>query len=243
MMATMDNEAEWLVDSATTTRRSQTLTGFPSKLAALQYDYTSPLAWFPASMSVTEDETVVPYPAVASVAITDATSRSIDLAALLLGHAMFFGTSDPRNVGVGQRVGLPVRVRRRPVPGRRRHRRRRGHGARPLARGHPRGVRRSRPHPRRPRARRHHRHARPSAGGQVTPVEHRDDRDPRARPHRAAADRPLAQRLDHAVRRARSQPRRPTSAASSTRCPSTRPRARTSTAARRSSASACGRSS
>jgi hypothetical protein len=105
MMATMDNEAEWLVDSATTAD-GQTLTGFPSKLAALQYDYTSPLAWFPAAMTVTEDETVVPYPAIASVAITDATSRSVDLAALLLGHAMVFGTSDPRNVGVGQRVGF-----------------------------------------------------------------------------------------------------------------------------------------
>jgi len=57
-------------------------------------------------MSVTEDETVVPYPAIGSISITDPTSRSIDLAALLLGHAMFFGTADPRNVGVGQRVGF-----------------------------------------------------------------------------------------------------------------------------------------
>ncbi|HEY5244016.1 MAG TPA: hypothetical protein VIJ22_21190 [Polyangiaceae bacterium] len=105
MMGTMDNEAEWLLTSATTTDGA-TLGGFPSKMAALNYDYTSPLVWFPAAMSVTEDETVVPYPAVASIAITDATSRSVDLAALLLGHAMFFGTADPRNVGVGQRVGF-----------------------------------------------------------------------------------------------------------------------------------------
>jgi hypothetical protein len=97
MMGAMDNEAEWLIDSATTTD-GQTLTGFPSRMAALDYDYTSPLSWFPASMSVTEDETVVPYPAIASV--------TIDLAAILLGHSMFFGTSDPRNVGVGQRVGF-----------------------------------------------------------------------------------------------------------------------------------------
>jgi hypothetical protein len=105
MMATMDNEAEWLIDSALTSDGA-TLGGFPSKLAALQYDYTSPLMWFPAAIAVTEDETVVPYPAVASLAITDPTSRSIDLAALLLGHAMYFGTSDPRNAGVGQRVGF-----------------------------------------------------------------------------------------------------------------------------------------
>ena len=105
MMGAMDNEAEWLLDAATTTD-GLTLSAFPSKMAALQYDYTSPLVWFPAAMSLVEDETVVPYPAIASVSITDASSRSIDLAALLLGHSMFFGTADPRNVGVGQRVGF-----------------------------------------------------------------------------------------------------------------------------------------
>jgi hypothetical protein len=105
MMAAMDNAAEWLIDNPLTSD-GQTLGGFPSKLAAMQYDYTSPLQWFPASVNVTEDETVVPYPAVAQLAIADATSRSVDLAALLLGHSMFFGTSDPRNVGVGQRVGF-----------------------------------------------------------------------------------------------------------------------------------------
>jgi hypothetical protein len=105
MMAAMDNEAEWLLDKAITSD-GQTLGGFASISDALHYDYTSPLRWFPASMSVTEDETVVPYPAVASLSLTDATSRSIDLAAMLLGHAMFFGTSDPRNVGVGQRIGF-----------------------------------------------------------------------------------------------------------------------------------------
>ena len=107
MMATMDNEAEWLIDSALTSDGA-TLGGFPTRLAALQYDYTSPLLWFPASIAVTEDETVVPYPAVtaSSLAITDPTSRAIDLAALLLGHAMYFGTSDPRNAGVGQRIGF-----------------------------------------------------------------------------------------------------------------------------------------
>jgi hypothetical protein len=105
MMGAMDNEAEWLLDSALTSD-GQTLGGFATKLDALHYDYTSPLMWFPASIAVTEDETVVPFPAIASMTITDPTSRSIDLAALLLGHAMFFGTSDPRNAGVGQRVGF-----------------------------------------------------------------------------------------------------------------------------------------
>jgi hypothetical protein len=57
-------------------------------------------------MTAVEDTTVVPYPALKSVTIGDATSRSIDLSSLLLGHAMLFGTSDPRNAGVGQRVGF-----------------------------------------------------------------------------------------------------------------------------------------
>ena len=105
MMATVDNEAEWLIDSALTSDGA-TLGGFSSKLAAVEYDYPSPLLWFPASMAVTEDETVVPYPAVASIAITDATSRAADLGALLQGYAMFFGTADPRNAGVGQRIGF-----------------------------------------------------------------------------------------------------------------------------------------
>jgi hypothetical protein len=104
MVAGMDNAAEWIVDSALTSD-GQTLTGFPSKMDALDYDYTSPLTWFPASIAVTEDQTA-PYPAVATLALTDATSRSIDLSSLLLGHAMFFGMTDPRNAGVGQRIGF-----------------------------------------------------------------------------------------------------------------------------------------
>jgi hypothetical protein len=106
MMASTDNEAEWLLDQALTSD-GQTLGGFASHLdTALAYDYGAPLMWFPAAVGVTEDETVIPYPAVQSLAIQDPTSRSVDLAALLLGHAMLFGTTDPRNVGVGQRVGF-----------------------------------------------------------------------------------------------------------------------------------------
>jgi hypothetical protein len=115
MMEAMDNEAEWLIDSSTTSD-GQTLGGFASRMDALDYDYPSPLRWFPASMNVTEDETVVPYPGIASVTIADPTSRSIDLAALLLGHAMLFGTADPRNVGVGQRVGFQALFKGDPFP-------------------------------------------------------------------------------------------------------------------------------
>ena len=48
--------------------------------------------------------------------IADATSRSIDLSALLLGHAMFFGMTDPRNAGVGQRIGLQLTFDGDPFP-------------------------------------------------------------------------------------------------------------------------------
>jgi hypothetical protein len=114
MLASIDNDAEFYVRSLATSD-GLTLTGFPSKLAALQYDYGSALAWWPAAMSVTEDQTV-PYPAVTSMAIVDATSRAVDLAALLQGNSLFFGTTDPRNAGVGQRVGFQATYDGDPFP-------------------------------------------------------------------------------------------------------------------------------
>jgi hypothetical protein len=104
MLASMDNAADWILSSALTTDGA-TLGGFHSKTDALRYDYTSPITWFPAAIGVTEDQTA-PYPAMTSAAIGDATSRSLDLSALLLGHARFFGMTDPRNAGIGQRVGF-----------------------------------------------------------------------------------------------------------------------------------------
>lgn len=105
MLAMADNESEWLVSSLLT-RDGATLGGFAKKSDAIAYDYTSPLAWFPAKVNVTENGAVVPYPTITALTISDATSRSVDLSALLLGHAMFFGMTDPRNAGLGQRVGL-----------------------------------------------------------------------------------------------------------------------------------------
>ena len=105
MLAALDNGAEYLVSSLTTSD-GVTLAGFPTKLQALQYDYTSPLTWFPTAINVTEDDTVIPYPAVAQLGIADATSYGEDLSALLLGNALFFGMTDARNVGLGQKQGL-----------------------------------------------------------------------------------------------------------------------------------------
>ena len=114
MLAEMDNTAEWLVSSLATSD-GLTVGGFANKSAALAYDYGSPLVWWPAAVSVTEDQTV-PYPAVTSLGVADATSRSVDLAGLLLGHALFFGMTDPRNAGIGQRVGLQATFDGDPFP-------------------------------------------------------------------------------------------------------------------------------
>ena len=106
MLAEMDNAAELLTRSLTTADGA-TLGGFASKRAATAYDYDTPLRWFPAAVAVKEDG-ADPFPGIASMAITDAASRSEDLAALLLGHAMLFGMTDARNAAVGQRLGLRV---------------------------------------------------------------------------------------------------------------------------------------
>ena len=129
MIEEMDNAAELLVSRLTTTDGA-TLGGFASKAEATAYDYTSPLRWFPAAVTVTEDlpacppptaadagtAPCVPFPSVTKLAIADATSRSTDLSALLLGHAMFFGMTDPRNAGIGQLVGLGLTFDGDPFP-------------------------------------------------------------------------------------------------------------------------------
>ncbi len=106
MIEGMDNLAEMLVSSLTTTDGA-TLGGFPSILAAISYDYTSPLQWFPAATSVTVDATQT-FPPLNGMTIVDGTSRAIDLAALLLGYSKNFAMTDSRNAGIGQRIGFQV---------------------------------------------------------------------------------------------------------------------------------------
>jgi hypothetical protein len=101
-----DNAASWLLSSLGTTDGT-TLGGFSSIAQAIQYDYTSPLVWFPTAVAVTEDA-VTPYPGVASVAIQDATSQAADLAALAQGYALLFGMTDARNVALGQQIGCQL---------------------------------------------------------------------------------------------------------------------------------------
>ena len=107
MVDGMDNLDEWMLTSLTTTDGA-TLGGFASTSDAIKYDYTSPLRWFPASTKVAVDASA-PFPPITSLTLTDPSSRSVDLAALLLGNAMFFAMTDARNPGVGQQfwVHLP----------------------------------------------------------------------------------------------------------------------------------------
>jgi hypothetical protein len=113
MLENMDNLAELLVTGLLTSDGT-TLSGV-TKSAAVAYDYSSPLVWFPASVNVAVDATQ-PFPPVQSMTIADATSRSEDLAALLLGHAMFFAITDARNPTVGQRIGLTLAFDGDPFP-------------------------------------------------------------------------------------------------------------------------------
>ena len=57
-----------------------------------------------------------PYPMLESATITDPTSRSVDLAALLLGNSLLFGETDARNAGVGQQIGLQCTFDGNPFP-------------------------------------------------------------------------------------------------------------------------------
>ena len=114
MIDGMDNLAEWMLTSLTTTDGT-TLTGFPTIADAIKYDYTSPLRWFPTATKVGVDATA-PYPPVTSLTLTDPASHSVDLAGLLLGNSLFFAMTDGRNPAFGQSPGLSLVFDNDPFP-------------------------------------------------------------------------------------------------------------------------------
>jgi hypothetical protein len=111
MVEEIDNAGAWLLSSMVTADGAS-LGGFSSIAAAIQYDYGSPLVWFPTAIAVTEHRSPphspmqIKYPAVKSLAVKDATSHAVDLAALAQGYSLFFGMTDSRNAAVGQQVGM-----------------------------------------------------------------------------------------------------------------------------------------
>ena len=98
-IAMIDNRAaDWLTKLSTTD--GATLSGFASISAALAYDETSPLRWFPHAISVVETDAGggVLQP---SYSIASSDSDLLDLVGLVLGFAEFYALTDRSNLDVG----------------------------------------------------------------------------------------------------------------------------------------------
>ena len=96
---------DWL--ARLTTSNGTTLSGFSSIAAALAYDYTAPLRWFPARIAVTESAGADGFP-VAAYALGSADSELLDLVGLAMGYAEFYALTDRANTNVGG--SQPARV-------------------------------------------------------------------------------------------------------------------------------------
>ena len=96
----LDNQAEqWL--TALMTSDGATLGGFPSLAAALAYTDQSPLAWFPAAITVTEVVDDSGFPRPASYAIASPDSDLLDQAGLLGAFSSIYALTDKNNTQTG----------------------------------------------------------------------------------------------------------------------------------------------
>ena len=114
MLEEMDNAAAFLLLDASTSDGAS-VSGFASLNDAIAYDYGSPVRWWPTAIAVTEGDPVQ-WPSPKTLAIADPASRADDLAGLLIGNALFFGMTDPRNAAVGQKLGLRLTFDGDPFP-------------------------------------------------------------------------------------------------------------------------------
>jgi len=97
----IDNKAAFLLERATTSDGS-TLGGFGGVAAALNYNYTTPLRYFPHAIAVTEQPgTGGAEPQPTSFALQSGESRLADLSALLGAYAEAFALTDRRNADIG----------------------------------------------------------------------------------------------------------------------------------------------
>ena len=95
----IENRAEdWLMHFATTD--GVNLSGFPSLLAALSYDYQQPLEWLPGQINVTETDDGSGFPR-PSYTLGAANSSLLDQLGLLLGYSEFYALTDTSNADVG----------------------------------------------------------------------------------------------------------------------------------------------
>jgi hypothetical protein len=107
MLEEMDNKSALLLGRLSS-EDGVVLGGFASTRAALDYDYTAPLRYWPSSVAVTEKATAPDpkldkqfFPQPTSFAVAEAKSRLADLSALAGGAAAFFALSDFENPDVG----------------------------------------------------------------------------------------------------------------------------------------------
>lgn len=111
MLDEMDNKSAFLLRSLLTSDGVQ-LGGFATTKAAWDYDYTSPLRWWPQGTSVTEVNPQPPlpgnswkyFPQPTMLQITDGKSTLRGLGALAGGMAEFFALADFNNPDVGGQV-------------------------------------------------------------------------------------------------------------------------------------------
>ncbi len=89
---------DWL--TALTTSDGETLSGFASTQAALAYNYSAPLRWFPSAIAVTEAAGSGRFP-VPSYALGSASSELLDQFGLAMGYAEMYAVTDHRNADVG----------------------------------------------------------------------------------------------------------------------------------------------
>jgi hypothetical protein len=108
MLDELDNKAQLLLGTLLTSDGA-TLGGFASTKAAIDYDYTAPLMWWPASTAVTEINTDQPqsglswqiFPQPTTFTIKDGKSSLRGLTAVAGGFAELFALTDFNNAQVG----------------------------------------------------------------------------------------------------------------------------------------------
>jgi len=96
---------DWLARLATAD--GATLSGFASTSAALAYDFTAPLRWFPARIAVTETAGADGFP-VPAYALASADSELLDQVGMAMGYAELYALTDRANADVGG--SQPVRA-------------------------------------------------------------------------------------------------------------------------------------
>lgn len=114
MLDELDNKSSLLLQGLLTSD-GKTLAGLPSIKAGLDYDYTSKLTWWPASVAVTEAKTATDasqerrlFPKPKALAIAAGESRLQDLSGLLGGFATLYAFTDVKNPELGG--SLPARA-------------------------------------------------------------------------------------------------------------------------------------